>query len=112
MRHYGRAGGRHDLLKWIKDNEHFRVVPILVISSSALRADVLDAYRSGANAYLVKPSDNAGYQNIAAAIYSFWSLCEKPDFRLVVPEAERRPDPTRLPPPPPSAPWDGTRARM
>lgn len=46
-----------ELLAWLKDDPEHRVIPIIVLTSSELDADVKRAYELGANTYLVKPTN-------------------------------------------------------
>jgi CheY-like chemotaxis protein len=44
------------LLTWINEHPEFRVIPTLILSSSADPNDVARAYKLGANTYFVKPA--------------------------------------------------------
>jgi CheY-like chemotaxis protein len=44
-------------LKWVRSQEPFRQVRFVMLSNSGLRRDIENALASGANDYLVKPSD-------------------------------------------------------
>lgn len=45
---------------------------MIVLSGSDLERDVADSYRLGANAYVVEPTDLAGYRRVCDAMLSFW----------------------------------------
>lgn len=45
----------HELLKILKADEDLRTIPVVVLTTSADRRDVLAAYDSHANAYVTKP---------------------------------------------------------
>ncbi len=45
---------------------------VIMLSSSANPADVREAYESGANAYLIKPSSIAGYRELVQSVRQFW----------------------------------------
>jgi CheY-like chemotaxis protein len=47
-------------------------LPILVLTSSSERSDVLSACKLGANAFIVKPSDPIALNDLAHAIKNFW----------------------------------------
>ena len=47
-------------------------VPVLMLSASELARDVAEAYRLGADAYLLKPSSLAELVELAAAVKDFW----------------------------------------
>ena len=48
-----------EALQWVRDQAQFQHLPIMILSSSALEADIQRATKLGANAYLVKPSNPA-----------------------------------------------------
>jgi DNA-binding response OmpR family regulator len=45
---------------------------VIVMSASAERSDIANAYTAGANAYLVKPTDTSRLQEIVKSIQAFW----------------------------------------
>jgi DNA-binding response OmpR family regulator len=45
---------------------------VIVMSASAEKVDVVAAYRAGANAYLVKPTDTSKLTDIVKGIDAFW----------------------------------------
>jgi two-component system response regulator len=60
-----------EVLKWIRRN--LQTPPIvIVLTSSALEADVVAAYELGANAYLTKPSAPADLQDLVRSLQHFW----------------------------------------
>jgi CheY-like chemotaxis protein len=69
-----------ELIKWMRNNPRARLIPIIVLSSSALPDDVNHAYALGANAYMVKPPDPRAFERLFRTIAEFWDLGEKPDF--------------------------------
>jgi CheY-like chemotaxis protein len=48
------------------------VIPVIMLTSSADDADVVTAYRLGANAFLTKPSQPGVLQDMVNAIKAFW----------------------------------------
>src|SRR5687767_3082250 len=46
-----------EVLNWIRNDGMARLIPVIVLSSSALTEDVNRAYALGANAYMVKPAN-------------------------------------------------------
>ncbi len=65
------------LLRWIRA-EAALFVPVIILSSSENENDIASAYRLGANAYLVKPSDTDNFHPIASAIRDFWLVQNRP----------------------------------
>ena len=64
-----------EFLEWLRakaPREH-RFIPVLVMSSSALREDVERAYSLGVNSYLVKPVDWDEFKERIKAIGVYWA---------------------------------------
>lgn len=60
------------LLQRIRSSPRWSTTVVLVLSGSDLERDVLDCYRLGANAYVIKPADLDGYRKAFGSIVSFW----------------------------------------
>jgi len=65
-------------LRWLRNHPKCSVIPTIVYSSSPLDRDVREAYRLGANAYIIKPSSINEMIEILRLMYAFWSRCECP----------------------------------
>ena len=65
-------------LRWLRNHPKCSVIPTIVYSSSPLEKDVREAYRLGANAYIVKPSTISEMVETLRLMYEFWSRCECP----------------------------------
>jgi CheY-like chemotaxis protein len=61
-----------EVLAWMRNEEKYRRMPVVVVSSSNHDADVRRAYDAGANSYLVKPVDFNGLVELAKALHSYW----------------------------------------
>ena len=60
-----------DVLKCIRQDMSLSVV-VVILSASREAADVSAAYRLGANAYLVKPSDTQKLAEMVKCVKDFW----------------------------------------
>jgi CheY-like chemotaxis protein len=63
-----------EVLRQIKTDEHMKVVPIVMLTSSREEQDLVKSYQLGANAYVVKPID---FQQVVDAIKQlglFWAV--------------------------------------
>jgi len=60
-----------DVLKNIREELGLLCV-VIIMSASAEKADVSSAYRLGANAYIVKPTDTSKLVEIVKSIDAFW----------------------------------------
>jgi two-component system response regulator len=66
-----RMDGREVLAK-IKSDERFKVIPVVVLTSSKDEADVLKSYGLHANCYIVKPVDFEKFAEVVKTIENFW----------------------------------------
>jgi CheY-like chemotaxis protein len=69
-----RVGG-FDFLKWLRteSSANTRLIPVVIMSSSAEEEDVDRAYALGANSYLVKPVDWPLFQERIKALGIYWA---------------------------------------
>jgi CheY-like chemotaxis protein len=70
-----------ELVEWTRKDKRCKLVPIIILSSSALAADVNRAYQLGANAYMIKPADAQSLQQLFRTIANFWVAGEIADVR-------------------------------
>ena len=66
-----RIGGI-DLLKMMYNDDEYKKLPVVVLSSSLHETDVITCYEYVANAYVNKPIDINAFNEMIAAIASFW----------------------------------------
>lgn len=70
-----------ELLKWIRAHPVLHSLIVIIFTSSTEPNDIAEAYRAGANSYLVKPTSLTTLIELAAGIRSYW-------LRLNVPPNE------------------------
>ena len=73
--------GKHglEILEEIKADSLLRTIPIVVLTSSKARQDVLTSYQLQASCYIVKPSDLQAFLAAIRQIENFWlGLVELP----------------------------------
>jgi len=69
-----------EVLRQLKAHERFRSIPVVVLTSSREDADVSDAYRLGANSYIVKPLEFDTFTDVVEQIELYWCvLNESPE---------------------------------
>ena len=71
-----------EFLHCLKADAYLQQIPVLVLTGSQERADVTEAFRLGAVAYMVKPPDKQGLTDMVGSILAYWSLSELPDPQL------------------------------
>jgi|SRR6185437_7798416 len=60
-----------DVLRWVRDQTE-TVLTVVMLTASGEEADIVAAYRLGANGFLVKPSEASKLQDMVKAIKDFW----------------------------------------
>lgn len=63
-----------EVLQKIKADERRKIIPVVVLTSSKEERDVLESYKLGVNAYIVKPVDFDKFVKAIADIGFFWLL--------------------------------------
>lgn len=67
-----------EVLKWLREHQDFKRIPILVLTSSRADSDVANAYGFGANSYMVKPTTFDDLEKLGRVILDYWKACELP----------------------------------
>jgi two-component system response regulator len=67
-----------EVLRRIKSDEKRRVIPIVVLTSSKEERDIVESYKLGVNAYIVKPVDFDKFVKAISEIGFFWLLLNQP----------------------------------
>lgn len=61
-----------EALEWLRSHEQFENLIVLVLTTSREPRDISEAYRLGANAYLVKPTSPSQLVTMMKAVKDFW----------------------------------------
>ncbi len=78
-----------EVLKTIKADEHLKIIPVVVLSSSRETPDLVECYKHGVNAYVVKPVDFSEFMRAIKQLGIFWAaINEPPTSRHRPPSAE------------------------
>ena len=70
--------GGLEVLRRMRTDERTRLIPVVVLTSSKLDEDILDSYRSGANAYVRKPVRFSDFADAVRALGVFWLRLNEP----------------------------------
>lgn len=70
-----------ELTRWVRQKDELKACPILVLSGSDERRDIDEAYASGANFFLTKPSSTRGYAEVLSTIQTLASSNTKNEPR-------------------------------
>jgi two-component system response regulator len=67
-----------EVLKAIKGDKRTACIPIVVVTSSKEEPDMQEAYKLGANSYVVKPVDFEQFINAMSSLGLYWLLINEP----------------------------------
>jgi CheY-like chemotaxis protein len=67
-----------EVLKTIKADENLKLIPVVVLTSSRETPDLIEFYKHGVNAYVVKPVDFAEFMNVIKHLGIFWAAINEP----------------------------------
>jgi len=67
-----------EVLQQIKSHPDFKTIPVVVLTSSAEDRDVREAYKLGANSYIVKPVNFEKFMDVAEQIELYWTVLNQP----------------------------------
>jgi len=69
-----------ELLAWLRQQPQWGHLPVIILSTSPYPQDIKEAYRLGANSYVVKPIDYHEFTGAIKKIGDFWlSQSQLPD---------------------------------
>lgn len=80
-----------EVLKQIKSDENLKMIPVVMLTSSREEQDVVESYKLGVNAYVVKPIDFKDFVNAVKEIGLFWAVINEPP-PFVYQQADHLPD--------------------
>lgn len=61
-----------EVLQWIRSQQSLCGLPVVVLTSSNQDTDIVQAYASGVNGYLVKPGSLKELESIIRALKDYW----------------------------------------
>lgn len=70
-----------EVLSHLRKAPAWRLVPVVILSTSREKSDIDDAYGLGANSYLVKPIDFHSFSALVRAIKLYWLDTSEPPSR-------------------------------
>ena len=78
-----------EVLKIIKADEQLKTTPVVVLTSSREEPDLIESYKYGVNAYVVKPVDFSEFVKAVKRVGIFWAAINEPPPRSRAAEAFR-----------------------
>lgn len=73
-----------EVLSAIRADPNLRLIPVVMLTSSAEERDLVESYRHGANSYVVKPLDFREFVAQVASLGVFWAAVNRPPPSSVV----------------------------
>ena len=67
-----------EVLRQIKSDERLKTIPVVVLTSSREEQDMVQSYRLGVNAYVVKPVDFNQFVDAVKEVGAFWAVINEP----------------------------------
>jgi two-component system response regulator len=67
-----------EVLKRIRQNELTRLLPVVILTSSAEEKDKINGYKLGANSYVCKPVDFAQFTEAIKTLGLYWLIWNEP----------------------------------
>jgi two-component system response regulator len=68
-----------EVLKHIRENRQTKYIPVIILTSSQDKKDIIRSYELGANSYIVKPIDFLKFSEVVQQIVMYWlTLNEQP----------------------------------
>lgn len=67
-----------EVLRIMKSDENLRMIPVVMLTSSREKSDILESYKHHANAYVVKPVDFKELIDAIKTLGLFWAVINEP----------------------------------
>jgi len=62
----------HQVLKFIKENEVLKHIPVIMLTTSSSALDINQAYENHVNCFITKPIEAHSFLDVIATIENFW----------------------------------------
>ena len=66
-----------EVLKRIKSDDRTRIIPVVMVTSSAEGRDITESYKLGVNSYVVKPVDFEQFSDTLSKAGFYWMLMNR-----------------------------------
>jgi len=71
-----------EFLKVIKAEVKLKTIPVIVLTTSKEKRDVLESYELGAAGYMIKPVDYVKFVDVINTVMLYWNSSELPRLEL------------------------------
>ncbi len=66
-----------EVLKRIRDTETTKRIPVVVLTASEDKMQILESYKLGANSFITKPTDPAEFSEMILQVAMYWLLLNR-----------------------------------
>ncbi len=66
-----------EVLKRLRENKLTKLIPVVVLTTSAEQRDIVDSYQLGANSYVQKPVDFTEFIEATRQLGTYWLIINK-----------------------------------
>jgi CheY-like chemotaxis protein len=62
----------HEVLVYLKNNEKYKQIPVIILTTSSSERDITLSYKNYANCFITKPMDVTEFMHVIIKIEEFW----------------------------------------
>jgi DNA-binding response OmpR family regulator len=67
-----------EVLRAVREDATVKMTPVVILTSSREERDIVESYKLGVNAYVVKPVDFQQFLEAIKQIGAFWAVVNQP----------------------------------
>ena len=67
-----------EVLRTVKNDDNLKTIPFVILTSSREEKDLIESYKLGVNAYVVKPVDFQQFVEAVKELGAFWAVVNEP----------------------------------
>lgn len=64
--------GGIEFLDFIKQNQSFKKIPVIVLTSSENKLDIQNSFKNQVAGYMIKPAESKDYEEVISLIKEYW----------------------------------------
>lgn len=74
----------HEVLKYIKESDVLKHIPVIMLTTSSSESDIMDAYKLYCNCFITKPIEANDFINVVSKLEEFWiSIVQLPNNQKI-----------------------------
>jgi len=66
-----------EVLRRLREEERTRLIPVVILTSSAEERDIVESYKLGVNSYIVKPVDFSQFAQVIVQVGLYWAVVNR-----------------------------------